>query len=298
LNSDNRWMVDNGKMLYAPIDPRAKEVLTTLNQWYKEGLIDKEMLTRTEKDWQAAIYNNQVGVTDHWIGFVAGFNASPEAKKIPGFNFQLVPPPVLQTGDKQLTSRQQLKVVPLGWAISKDNKNVDATMKLFDYVYSDEGQLLFNFGIEGDTFTKTADGTLAYTDKLVKSPDGLGKASQRIGLQSLIGIRQDKRYEQASCTSDDPVANDACKQLFNYVDNNYFRDPAPSLKYSDADQETFNEIITPIDTYVNEMISKFIAGTEPLSNFDKFTAKIKSMRFDELMKITSSCREILGRLLF
>jgi putative aldouronate transport system substrate-binding protein len=291
LNGDQRWMEDNGKLIYTPIDPRAKEFLATMNKWYSEGLLDKELLNRQEKDYQALVFGNKVGATNHWIGYVAGFNANPEAQKIKGFNFQVVPPPVLKKGDKPLTSRQQLKVVPLAWAISKSNKHVDATMKLFDYVYSDEGQLLFNFGVEGESYTKQSDGTLKYTDKIMNSPDGVGKAIQRLGLEALIGIRQDPRYERASCTSDDPVKNDACKQLFVYVDKNYFRDPAPALKYSDSDQEKYNEIMVPIDTYVNESISKFIIGEVPISKFDDFVAKVKSMRFDELQQIQNRAYE-------
>jgi putative aldouronate transport system substrate-binding protein len=291
LNEDQRWIEENGKLIYTPIDPRAKEYLATMNKWYSEGLLDKEILNRQDKDWQSLIFNNQAGATNHWIGYVAGFNADAQAKKIPGFNFQVTPPPVLKKGDKLLTYRQQLKMVPWGWAISTSNKNLDATMKLFDYAYSDEGQLLFNFGVEGDTFAKKPDGTLAYTEKIVNNPDGMGKGIQRLGMQAYVGMRQDPRYEKASCTSDDPVKNDACKQLFNYVDKNYFRDPPPSLKRSDADQETYFEITTQLNTYIREMYSKFIIGQEPISKFDDFVVKVKSMRFDELQKIQNAAYE-------
>ncbi|WP_374015977.1 hypothetical protein ABU162_16585 [Paenibacillus thiaminolyticus] len=41
------------------------------------------------------------------------------------------------------------------------------------------------------------------------------------------------RYEIASA-----VSEDAAKQLFYYVEQEYFRDPAPALKYSEDDFET------------------------------------------------------------
>ncbi|HEY2493382.1 MAG TPA: extracellular solute-binding protein [Paenibacillus sp.] len=292
LNVDGRWFEENGRMVYSPIDPRAKEYLTTMNKWYSEGLIDKEMLSRQDKDYTAMIFNDKVGATTHWIGYVAGFNARPEAQKIKGFNYQVTPPPVLNKEDKALTSRQQLITVPWAWAISGKNKNVEATMKLFDYVYSDEGQILLNFGVEGDTYAKNSDGIIQYTDKIAKNPDGIAKALYRIGAQPLLGFRQDALYEKASCVSDD-----ACKQLFNYVDNNYFRDPAPSLKYTDDDAGNFNEISTQISTYVDEMLSKFIIGQEPLSKFDDYVATVKSMRFDELEQIQTKAYESYKELL-
>lgn len=286
LNEDGRWMEENGKIIYTPIDPRAKEFLTTMNKWYSEGLLDKELLSRQDKDYTSMVFNDKVGATNHWIGYVAGFNSRPEVEKIKGFNFQVTPPPVMNKGDKPLTSRQQQIVVPVAWGISSQNKHVDKTMEIFEYAYSDEGQLLFNFGIEGDSYTKEADGTLKYTDKIMQNPDGAAKALHRIGAQPWIGFRQDPRYEIASA-----VSEDAAKQLFYYVEQDYFRDPAPALKYSEDDFETSTELKTQIDTYVNEMISKFIIGQEPLSKFDEFTAKVKSMRFDELEAIQSKAYE-------
>ncbi|OAB34802.1 hypothetical protein PMSD_13630 [Paenibacillus macquariensis subsp. defensor] len=292
LNVDGRWFEENGKMVYSPIDPRAKEYLTTMNKWYSDGLIDKEMLSRQDKDYTAMIFNDKVGATTHWIGYVAGFNARPEAQKIAGFNYQVTAPPVLKKGDKALTSRQQLITVPWAWAISAKNKNLEATMKLFDYAYSDEGQILLNFGVEGDTYAKNADGVIQYTDKIAKNADGIAKALYRIGAEPLLGFRQDPLYEKASCASED-----ACKQLFNYVDNNSFRDPAPSLKYSDEDGEKFNELSTQINTYVDEMMSKFIIGQEPLSKFDAYVSTVKSMQFDELEKIQNTALEKYKELL-
>ncbi|GIO95134.1 sugar ABC transporter permease [Paenibacillus lautus] len=286
LNEDGRWMEENGKMIYTPIDPRAKEFLTTMNKWYSEGLFDQEILSRQDKDYTSMVFNDKVGATNHWVGYVASFNARPEVENIKGFNFQVTPPPVMNKGDKPLTSRQQQIVVPVAWAISGQNEHVDKTMEIFEYAYSDEGQLLFNFGVEGDTYTKEADGTLKYTDKIMKNPDGAAKALSRIGAQPWIGFRQDARYEKAAA-----VSEDAAKQLFHYVEQNYFRDPVPALKYTEDDFETSTEIKTQIDTYVNEMISKFIIGQEPLSQFEAFAEKVRSMRFDELEAIQNKAYE-------
>jgi putative aldouronate transport system substrate-binding protein len=286
LNLDGRWMEENGKMIYTPIDPRAKEYLATMNKWYNEGLFDKELISRQDKDYTSLIFNDKVGATNHWIGYIAGLNVRPEVKNVAGFNFQVTAPPVLKKGDKPLTSRQQQIVVPLAWGISSQNKNVDKTMEIFEYAYSDEGQLLFNFGVEGDTYTKEADGSLKYTDKIMKNADGSAKALVRIGAQPWIGFRQDPRYEKAMS-----VNEDVAKQLFHYVDKNYFRDPTPSLKHTEADFETYVEISTQINTYVDEMLSKFVIGQEPISKFDDFVAKVKSMRFDELEKIQNKALE-------
>ncbi|WP_144028497.1 hypothetical protein [Paenibacillus ferrarius] len=57
MKADSRWMQENGEMFHAPIDPRTKEYLNTMNQWHSEGLFEKKLLSRQEKDWQTLIFN-------------------------------------------------------------------------------------------------------------------------------------------------------------------------------------------------------------------------------------------------
>lgn len=55
-----------------------------------------------------------------------------------------------------------------GWSISfisKKAKNAAKAIQAFEYLLSDYGQMLTNFGIEGDTYTKNSDGTVSWTDK-------------------------------------------------------------------------------------------------------------------------------------
>lgn len=54
-----------------------------------------------------------------------------------------------------------------GWMInyiSKQSKDPAKAMQVFTYLLSEEGQMLTNFGIEGQTYTKDADGTVHWTE--------------------------------------------------------------------------------------------------------------------------------------
>ena len=51
------------------------------------------------------------------------------------------------------------------------------------------------------------------------------------------------------------------------------------------EQQRLGEIMTPVDTYIDEMTLKFITGAEPLDNFDNFRATIKSMGIDEALQL-------------
>lgn len=52
-----------------------------------------------------------------------------------------------------------------GWMInfiSKDAKDPAKAMQIFTYLLSEEGQMLMNYGVEGETFKKKADGTVEF----------------------------------------------------------------------------------------------------------------------------------------
>ncbi len=275
-----RWVEEDGTIKFSPIDPRFKDFLATMNRWYEEGLLAKEFLTYKNEDLERLVFSDQVGAIEHWVGYVASFNANAQAEKINGFDFQVVPPPVLNAGDKPMTFQQQAPLHPISWGISKNNKHIDETLKLFDYIYGEEGQRLANFGFEGDTYEIGEDGQPQFTDKIMKSPEGSAKALWRLGIVPLIGFRQDEQFERQYTAT-----KDVEKQLFTYVEKDYFRDLFPTLNFTEQEEKRLSEIRTPMFTYIDEMTTKFIVGTESLDKFEDYVSRVKSMNYGEMESI-------------
>ena len=67
-----------------------------------------------------------------------------------------------------------------------------AALKLLDYVYSEEGMILMNFGEEGTHFN-IVDGEYKYSDLIMNNPDGLSPqdALRQFGIQSMLTLLQD-----------------------------------------------------------------------------------------------------------
>src|SRR5690606_30209797 len=57
-------------------------------------------------------------------------------------------------------------------AITTSAKNPEEIVKWLDFAYSEEGHMLFNFGIEGVTY-EMIDGYPTYTKEITDNPDGL-----------------------------------------------------------------------------------------------------------------------------
>lgn len=65
-----QWVDDgSGKAVYGSVLPEMKEALTLLSDWYKKGLIDKQLAVRTTDDCKALLTSGKSGaVMDNWWG--------------------------------------------------------------------------------------------------------------------------------------------------------------------------------------------------------------------------------------
>ncbi|WP_178075896.1 hypothetical protein [Paenibacillus oralis] len=61
FGTPNDFYRENDTVKYGPIEPGFKEYLATMNQWYNEGLLDKDFATTDAKMTDAKITGNQVG---------------------------------------------------------------------------------------------------------------------------------------------------------------------------------------------------------------------------------------------
>lgn len=273
------WMIKDDQVVFAPILSETKEFLKTMAKWYQEGLIDSEFITR-ENTVNYHILNNKAGAACYWVGYVASQNKNVEVlKNEPDTNWQVVQPPVLVEGQEPKTFSQQSAVGGYAWGISSttSTEEIMAILKIFDYVYSDEGSMLFNFGVEGDSY-KVVEGIPTYTEKVVNSEEGIINWIRSNGMQPLIGMRQLPEYEAASCLNDD-----VRKQLFYYVNNNYFYPYNPSLVLKEEEKDLYDLKMSPILTYVNEEILKFLVGVKPIDQFDNFVARIQEMGIEDML---------------
>lgn len=189
--------------------------------------------------------------------------------------FVVVAPPKGPDGTQMTTS--QMQPVRGYTAISADSPYIKEIVQLFDYFYSEEGSLLMNFGIEGETYTME-NGVPTYTDIIAKDEQGRSILS----MLNIYGHRewaykQDIGYEDALL---DKTYVDYRNEMEQYI-----RPTIPALSFTEDEREVINSTYTEIQTYKDEMINKFIMGKEPLDNFDKFVQTLKDMGIDDVLAV-------------
>ncbi|NYE07930.1 putative aldouronate transport system substrate-binding protein [Bacillus niacini] len=143
---------NDGKLQYDVKDTRYQEMLLFINKLYREGLIDKEWAVNKTQLWNQKLSN---GYTFATVGAYWDANeANNVLKKSDGaenvekqFYAYKVAAPGVDASQTTFGPRSSL-----GWdaiGITSANKNPEKTMKVIDFLASEEGQYLLMWGIEG-----------------------------------------------------------------------------------------------------------------------------------------------------
>ena len=277
------FYVEDGKVVFGPIEPGYKEYLATMNKWYKEGLLDNDFATTERSSLNAKLLSDQTGATVGWTGGTMGTFLDTMKEENPKADLVATPYPVLKKGSTPKFGHNTPRFTgATSVAISAKSKHKEIAAKWLDYGYSEEGHMLLNFGIEGISY-EMADGYPKYTEFITNNPDGLAMSSiMPQYMTSTYGgpMLQDRRYmEQYSKYDQQKNALDVWAKT---TEKDYL---FPAVTRTADEDRTYSSIMNDINTYREEMILKFILGQEPISNFDKYVEVIKSMGIDEAIKI-------------
>lgn len=268
----SRFYQVDGVAKYGPIEPGYREYVELMRQWYAEGLIDQEFNTRS--DASDLISNDEVGA--YREGFYM-LRARKQTAVAPDFRLVGVPTPVKAEGDVVHLRQSNNYVRGYETAITTACKNPELAVKYLDFIYSDEGYLLSNYGVEGVTYNFDENGEPQLSDLIVNNPDGKG-VNDAIHYYLLHHGPMNRVWDRdaAGYTDDE----NACESIWNTADDTWVM---PPITMNATEGTEFANIMADIDNLVNEMTVKFIMGMADMSEYDAFVDQIKAMRIDEAL---------------
>lgn len=270
------FYVENGKVKFGPAEPGFKEYITTLNQWYKEGLIDKDFATRDQNAIDAMAVSGKAGA---WVG-AADVAINPYLllkKDDPKYELTGAPFPTLKKGDKVKISQKNWLAGGHDVAITRACKYPEEAVKFMDFNYSQEGFMLFCYGIEGVSY-KMVNGKPEYTDLMLKNPDNIGFDV----LAWKYKLHQGPYLRDYRATAPYSPTVQKARDLWGTAGN---EGNIPPVTHSSEESKKFSSVYTDLNTYRAEMIMKFILGVEPISKYDDFVSQLKKRGLDEAVKI-------------
>ena len=211
----------------------------------------------------------------------------------PDMNLVPVNPPVKNEGD-EIHIRLRDSYTSGNTAISADCENWEVAMRWLDYLYTEEGALLANYGVEGDTFEFDENGDPVFTDKILNNENGwtmTQTVASYLCPSAAIANWSDWTRELAGV----PEKDQACYDVWAEADDTWRLPSSVSLTQDESTERA--ALYADISTTVKEQTAQFISGALDIeSNWDAYIASLESSGIERAIEITQAAYDrYLGR---
>ena len=142
--------------------------------------------------------------------------------------------------------------------------------------------MLYNFGIEGKSYVMK-DGYPTYTEEITNNPEGLSMTvalAKYTRSYSTGPFIQDKRYMEQYASL--PQQKEAWA---TWSDTDVAKYTLPHLYMKNDELTEYAQLNNDINTYVNEVVSKFIIGAEPIANYDNMVSQLHTRGIDRMLEL-------------
>ncbi len=283
------YNVIDGQVVYSYLNDNYYDYLRMLADWYQDGTLYSDF------------FNVQMGSTDKWFASgqcpvdtgTAANIATIESYADPSYSYELMPinaPKV--NADDQLhfswTDNFSRIKQQDSWAISTACQDPEGIMMMVNYLFSEAGQLMYNYGDEGHSFEYDAEGKPQYTELITNNPDGISykdacyiyaSAVASGHLPSIMDVRAGYYY------FGDEEWN--VFDTFRTCDADGSYNLPTGVALNEEENQEYATLSSDITTYASTEIMKFILGQSELTpdSFETFRDTILSMggeRMEEL----------------
>lgn len=282
----NGFQLDaDGKVIFGQVQEGFKQYLELMADWYQKGYISSDFMSLTGNDVGALFDSKKLGFYINPVG-----NTFTHAE-IGGYDFTPLPYPRLEEGQQLHLETVSINKVEGNWTtVSSQCEYPEIAVQFLNYTYTQEGADLANWGIEGLSWNEV-NGEKVFTDRVLKNPDVDRVSAQYIYKLHLIPklaepdvvcgtniVYSDKSREYRMMWSDDDTIDDTMV--------------LPGVLLTKEDNAERAKIMTEINTYVDEMVLKFITGAAPLSDWDAFVAQVESMNLARALELTQNAYDV------
>lgn len=287
---------DKQQFYFANASEDFKAYVTYFNKLINEKIMDPESFTQDDDVAKAKLFKGDTYVMNGNYQLLADFQTKMED---PNAELYMIVQPGGPKGMLQMeTSRLENGVMISQNAL--DDLGEEEFIKMLRFVdwlwYSDEGQTLSLWGVEGETYTKDAEGNFVLNPEITfngMNPTATKKLNADFGFgNGMFAYGGSSKLKLSKMTEGERDYND---RIFATRD---VRKIDPPIMATTDQSEQLNLIQTPLMDYISTMTLKFITGQEPLSNWDAYTATVEangSSRYAQLAnEIFESTKSKLG----
>ena len=273
------YYIKDGKVEAGFIQDEARDVFAYMKKLYDEGLLDPNFSANNNAMQMANFTKGTSGMAV--LAISSGLTPVLDSvKDDPTFKVSAMAPFKTPSGDISMYSPYVAPSAPSCY-ITADCDNVEAAVKFLNYGYTEEGQLLFNFGIEGVSY-EMVNGVPQYTDTILNNPNMT--KTQAAWQYTRVITSMNKVQMDEYMISYNP-GKTQMEALAAWATNQSATYAVPTLFMTGDMATEHSQLNSDLNTYVHEMMVKFVNGTESLDNWDAFVKRCKEFQVDRIVEI-------------
>ncbi len=273
-------LAGGGKYLYAQAHDEFIPMLEYLHKLYAEGLLDPDYAVASSSQWQEKLAAGRSSFFFDNPSFAVNFNKAL-AETDTNALFGPMEIPATSSGLQRglFYSKDDMGAT----TVNAKSENLEVALKLIDYLYSDEGCDLTNFGIEGQQYDKSGDNYtlkeevinqyMTQTDPLRAFYGSIGGG--KLGLARYIDER-----------AQDAFFDEQTKSWYNTWSTwNFMDEMVIDPPFTAEEAETLKDMRTNITTILAAEYDNFIIGTRPTSEWKQVQQQISEAGALEMEQI-------------
>jgi putative aldouronate transport system substrate-binding protein len=276
IGMSQQLFVVDGEVRYAMYTDEYEDYVTMLANWYAEGLIDPDFINyEMVRDYQDKINSGEVG---YYLNDASNLQSTQEATEADGADWIGIRLPVQEEGQINHLTNYYEAVSTLGAvAISTNCADIETAVAWMDYRMTDEISFLFDFGIEGQSYTYGSNHEIQWTDLILNNES----LTQQQALTIYTGNEGGSAERNMSLYSERQKS--AVENWQTDVDGDYIYPTSITL---DGDVSTeASGLLGDIRTYISETVLRFVTGEKDLSEFGEFRSNLKDMGIERVIEI-------------
>lgn len=278
--NDLGWQVlEDGKTVAPSVTLEGyQECLQWMHDAFQEGLCTDDFMQVMNIAFDEYVYANQTGMCYSNSNLLSGGGAERSGQ--PDYDLRAIPDPMKEKGMENAMAKTTGGVGASALSVSALTEYPVEAVEYMNWLYTEEGILVSNYGFEGDAFEYDENGKPQYT-AIITEAEGMPPFVATFLHTSLVGTPYYNTTERkiASFTTE---AERECIDVWltGRTGANIYQG-----KMTAVESEEYNRTCSDIATAASEQGLRFVTGDRPLSEYDSFLQDLENMGLSRLTEI-------------
>ena len=279
------FYLEGDKVVYGPMSEQFTEAMEYIHTLYEEGLIDPDYATQDREAEKAKIMSSQ-----SMMSFEFQPNQMMNAMKEQNPTFKVIGITNLKKdADSKPYSFDANYISSMQYgsscAITTACAEPEKAANFLNYIFTDEGYMITNYGEKDVDYTIDADGKVQWTEAFdaIKAEDK--EVTRNFGTAAVFPFR---------CSLDaywNSLSEYAYGAIQTWAATNDMSGILPALTFTAEETEEMTDWMADIKTYMEENYAGLVNGAIAIDQIPEIQNKLKSMHIERILEIYQAAYE-------